>query len=147
MNAPDKPVFGEDDADAVYDPDEGRARRTRQGKVKEPVAVVEDVRAAESCTLRENYEHLLSNSFDLSFTAAAPPGTQDPSSSQAEGFLDDPFFSDGMDLGGDLGDELAKELGEGWGLPSYVSTAQSNNFLPSLIELLLLSNLCSTITQ
>jgi meiotic recombination protein REC8 len=31
--------------------------------------------------------------------------------------LDDNFFgvSDGLDVGGNIGDELARELGEGWG--------------------------------
>ncbi len=102
----------------VYDPDDvDGSKKTRPDKAKEPNVVVENVRAAESCTLKENYEHLLSNSFDLSFTGAVLFGPQDPSSSQAEGFQEDPFFSDGMDLGGELGDELARELGEGWGVP------------------------------
>lgn len=44
-----------------------------------------------------------------------------PSSSQFDGTfgfgLDDNFFgvSDGLDVGGGIGDELARELGEGWG--------------------------------
>ncbi|KAF9044550.1 hypothetical protein BDZ89DRAFT_1059027 [Hymenopellis radicata] len=113
INDKTRPEENDEDPDDV----DARSKKTRPDKAKEPNAVVENMRAAESCTLKENYEHLLSNSFDLSFTGAVPHGTQDPSSSQAEGFLDDPFF-DGLDLGGELGDELARELGEGWGVPN-----------------------------
>jgi meiotic recombination protein REC8, fungi type len=48
------------------------------------------------------------------------PGDFQPSSSQFDGGfgfgLDDNFFgaSDGLDVGG-IGDELARELGDGWG--------------------------------
>lgn len=68
--------------------------------------------------LNESHDHLLSGSFDLTFTR---DGGLLPSSSQFdEGFgfaFDDNFFSasDGLDLGGEIGDELARELGEGWG--------------------------------
>jgi len=52
----------------------------------------------------------------LSFNGS---GGVDPSSSQVEGGFefDDNLFpaSDGLDVGGGLGDELARELGEGWG--------------------------------
>ena len=68
-------------------------------------------------TLREHHDHLFSNSFDLSFNTNAG---MDPSSSQVGGSfaLDDIFLSasDGLDVGEGLGDDLAKELGEGWGI-------------------------------
>ena len=71
-------------------------------------------------TLNENLEQVLSGSFDVSFLGSA--SGMDPSSSQIDGafgfdgFDDNPFIvDDGIDLGGDIGDELAKELGEGWG--------------------------------
>lgn len=62
-------------------------------------------------TLEENLEQLLSGSFDASFLGGAP-GEQEPFSSS----IDDGFgFGDCEDFGlGDIGDELAKELGEGW---------------------------------
>ncbi|KAJ8083983.1 R8 protein [Marasmius tenuissimus] len=87
----------------------------------------EDVRA-DACTLREHHDHLLSASFDLSFQAN-PEGI-DPSSSQMEPAfeLDDNFFqvSDGLGLCLDdgLADELARELGDGWGAPLRVEERQ-----------------------
>lgn len=53
-----------------------------------------------------------------------------PSSSQIDaGFgygFDDNFFgmSDGLELGGDIGDELARELGEGWGAAPNMPMAE-----------------------
>lgn len=107
--------LGEGEADDDYDPKHAHVKKAGKNKANEPQ---EDVRA-NACTLKEHHDHLLSNSFDLSFSASQIPlgGGQDTSSSQAEGFLNDPFFSDGLDLGGDMGDELARELGEGWGAP------------------------------
>ena len=67
-------------------------------------------------TLNENHAHLLSASFDTSLNG----NLAIPSSSQFDagfGFaFDDNFFgmSDGLDIGGEIGDELARELGEGW---------------------------------
>lgn len=75
-------------------------------------------------TLKEHHDHLLSNSFDLSLSGTGGAGSaRDVFSSQAEpGFaLDDNLFpglDEGLDLdiGFGLGDELARELGEGWGV-------------------------------
>jgi meiotic recombination protein REC8 len=69
-------------------------------------------------TLKEHHDHLLSVPFDASFTGN---DAIDISSSQLDGGFgfDDNFFfggdSDGLDLGGGIGDELARELGSGWG--------------------------------
>jgi hypothetical protein len=45
------------------------------------------------------------------------------SSSQLGGFgFDDNIFGgDDLDMGGGIGDELARELGEGWGAPLSVN--------------------------
>ncbi|KAK0465040.1 Rec8 like protein-domain-containing protein [Desarmillaria tabescens] len=124
----------EDMPDAEYNP-KGKQSKSKSKLSKpqaSPPAVAEDVRA-ELCTLKENYDHLLSASFDLSFSGNAPGFSQDPSSSQVDGgFMNDPFFSDGADLGGLLGDELARELGEGWGgTPTKAIDTGRRNILES----------------
>ncbi|KAL1741877.1 Rec8 like protein-domain-containing protein [Schizophyllum fasciatum] len=94
--------------DEDYDPKSGR-----RAKAKGAAAAPEDeVLRADKHTLREHHDHLLSASYDFSFSGA------DPSSSQVDHafLLQDDIFDvpDAFDLGG-LGDELARELGEGWG--------------------------------
>lgn len=91
--------------DDEFDPSGPVVKKNRQKKS----TLTEDVRA-DNHTLQEHHDHLLSASFDLSFSASGSYDSQpDP--------LDDMLFplDDGIDLGGVLGDELAKELGEGWG--------------------------------
>lgn len=97
--------------DADFDPSQLiSSKKPKSKKVLPP----EEVRA-EAVTLKENHEHLLSNSFDISFSGSQ--SLLGLSSSQAGGMIDD-FFGpdDALDLEG-FGDELARELGEGWGLP------------------------------
>lgn len=66
---------------------------------------------ATACTLPENPDFLLANSFDASFGGS---GTTKLSSSQTGAFgFDDTF--DGLDIGEGVGDDLVRELGEGWG--------------------------------
>lgn len=66
---------------------------------------------ATLCTLPENHDFLLANSFDASFGGS---GTTKLSSSQTGGLgFDDTF--DGLDIGEGVGDDLVRELGEGWG--------------------------------
>jgi meiotic recombination protein REC8, fungi type len=62
---------------------------------------------------------LLSTSFDASFSGSGNL-LLDLSSSQMDygfGFDNDFFAENDLDLGLDIGDELARELGEGWGVP------------------------------
>ncbi|KAI0309026.1 hypothetical protein OF83DRAFT_1089355, partial [Amylostereum chailletii] len=99
----------EDESDDEY----GRPKK----KPKKPSAV-ENVRA-NLHTLDENLEQMLSGSFDASFMSGAAGGGEQ--SSQVDDgygfnvFEDNPFVAaDGFDLG-QIGDELANELGEGWG--------------------------------
>ncbi|KAK0208222.1 Rec8 like protein-domain-containing protein [Desarmillaria ectypa] len=122
----------EDIPDAEYNPNGKQPKSKPKPSKPSPPAIAEDVRA-ELCTLKENYNHLLSTSFDLSFSGNAPELSQDPSSSQVDGgFMNDPFFSDDADLGGLLGDELARELGEGWGgTPAKALDADRRNILES----------------
>jgi meiotic recombination protein REC8, fungi type len=71
--------------------------------------------------LNENHEHLLSASFDASFGALWSEDGHGPSSSEVHAgfdFLDPGLFGVGDEHGleGGIGDELAQELGEGWGM-------------------------------
>ncbi|OCH96110.1 hypothetical protein OBBRIDRAFT_718943 [Obba rivulosa] len=104
----------QDESDEEFDP---KAKKTKQkGKGKErPSSVVEDPRA-NRYTLDEHHNLLLSGSFEAPFNATGFGGVA-PSSSQFDGgfgFDDNLFDPAAMDLG-DIGDDLAKELGEGWG--------------------------------
>lgn len=87
-----------------------------RGKLK-AVPLAENARA-DLHTLNENHEHILSASFDVSMNGS---GVLPLSSSQFDGGfgydLTDNLFGapDGLDVGGGIGDELARELGEGWG--------------------------------
>jgi meiotic recombination protein REC8 len=68
-------------------------------------------------TLDESTEQFLSASFDASFLSSSG-GAWDPSFILPDGgfsFDDNPFAGDDLDVGGGIGDELARELGEGWG--------------------------------
>ncbi|KAF8213061.1 Rec8 like protein-domain-containing protein [Mycena galopus ATCC 62051] len=96
-----------------------------KGKNKAPQPAEEP--RADRFTLQEHHDHLLSNSFDLSFNGNGV----DPSSQNGGGFaLDDIFLAapDGLDIGDGLGDDLAKELGEGWGIfPDNANDMQLDN--------------------
>ena len=85
---------------------------------KKPPSTAEQPRAGatQQHTLDEHYDHLLSNSLDLSFHGSIPGHGLDMSSSQVDGGLGFEDFgpSDYLDIGV-VGDELARELGEGWG--------------------------------
>ncbi|KAJ4486110.1 Rec8 like protein-domain-containing protein [Lentinula aciculospora] len=83
-----------------------------------PPPLTEQVRA-EMVTLKEHHDHLLSNSFDLSFYGSQRSGF-DVSSSQAEpafAFTENLLtgIDDGIGIDLGLGDDLVRELGEGWG--------------------------------
>ncbi|KAJ7169912.1 Rec8 like protein-domain-containing protein [Mycena filopes] len=99
----------EPESDDEFHPKSKSKKANRKNKAPQPA---EDPRA-DMYTLKEHHDHLLSNSFDVSFHG------HDPSSSQIGGgfALDDVFLaaSDALDVGDGLGDDLAKELGEGWG--------------------------------
>ncbi|KAF8905571.1 Rec8 like protein-domain-containing protein [Gymnopilus junonius] len=103
------PMFEDDDDD--LDPNSNKKRRA--DACQKAVPQVEMVRK-EAHTLEENHNHLLSASFDLSFTqeGAQAPGV---SSSQPDVAFDNFLpFSDGLDFADGLGDDFARELG--WGL-------------------------------
>ncbi|KAJ6604638.1 hypothetical protein DFH09DRAFT_316557 [Mycena vulgaris] len=114
LNIGGQPQLEEVESEDEFDPKVKSKKSSRKIKAPQPA---EDLRA-DIYTLKEHHDHLLSNSFDLSFDANG--GVMDPSSSQMSGgfALDDVFMaaSDALDIGEGLGDDLAKELGEGWGL-------------------------------
>jgi meiotic recombination protein REC8 len=97
--------------EAESDDDEyGRPKKKAKPRDKRPLSNPEMGRAAMH-TLEENLEQIMSGSFDASFLGGASGEQELFSSSLDEGF----GFGDCDDFGlGDIGDELAKELGEGW---------------------------------
>ncbi|KAH9065734.1 Rec8 like protein-domain-containing protein [Lactarius vividus] len=98
------------EAESDDDDEYGKPRGKVKSRDRRPLPHPEMERATMH-TLDENLEQIMSGSFDVSFLGD-PPGEQKPFSSS----MDDGFgFADGEDFGlGDIGDELAKELGEGW---------------------------------
>lgn len=98
----------ENDSDSDYHP---TAMKTK-GKVTTSTLPpnAEFLRAA-AYTLPENHDFVLANSFDESFGGSR---TTRLSSAQTGGFgFDDTF--DGLDIEEGIGDDLVRELGEGWG--------------------------------
>jgi len=106
-------------ADDGSDDEYGRPKKTLKKRSKQPKAA-SDASRPEQHTLDESLEHMLSRSFEASFLDSGGGGAAG-SSSFIEGGLDfgvdlDPFLSDlHIDFDGGIGDEIAKELGEGWG--------------------------------
>jgi meiotic recombination protein REC8 len=102
-----------------FDP-KAKAKQAKQKNKSQAFPVSEETRA-DLYTLKEHHhEHLFSSSFDASFHGSG--GALHPSSSQADGaFAFDDYFLDGIDgfdVTRELGAELARELGEGWGSPA-----------------------------
>lgn len=105
-------IPGDDTSDEEYNPTK-RPKKRQRGI--QSVSVVERGRA-EMHTLEENHEFFLSAPLDGSFSGGYD-GVGPPSSLPGLGLRDD--FLDGIDIG----DELAQELGEGWGGPSSAQAA------------------------
>ena len=106
-------------SDDDFDPTCKKPKSKGKQKQKEPPlsATAEHGRALH--TLEEHHNHLLTAAFDGSLTGSVQggPGFAASSSQVDGGFgFDDNLFAlpDGMG-GADIGDELAQELGEGWG--------------------------------
>lgn len=97
-------------SDDEYDPI--TKKKTKKGK-NTPISQTGAARV-NLYTLSENYDHLLSQSFDASFHDSGL-GIAGTSSSQAAFGFDDDFLG-GMDAENEIGDELARELGAEWGL-------------------------------
>lgn len=106
-----------EESDDEFDPTAKKAKQKGKPRSKPPSSAIENARA-NLHTLDEHHDHLLSGSFDASFNGSGFGGIV-PSSSQIDGGLDfnDDLFAlpGGLDFGGDFGDDLARELGEGWG--------------------------------
>jgi hypothetical protein len=117
----DNDFLSEDDG--IFDPE---TQNKRRAKASAKVAPRAEVARKETHTLDEHHDHLLSASYELSFSQPGPLGAEGPSSSQLEASYENffPFF-DGLDLGDGLGDDLARELG--WDV-SPVKSVRSNRF-------------------
>ncbi|GJE86137.1 Rad21/Rec8 family protein [Phanerochaete sordida] len=106
-----------------YDPKSGR--KTKRKRVKpSSISVAEEARA-NLHILQEDHSYLLSNSL---VEDDQNVGGIIPSSSQFGGFQFGDDYLDGVDLGGDIGDELAKELGDDWGLSQRDAPLPSQGF-------------------
>jgi meiotic recombination protein REC8, fungi type len=104
-----------DQDDQDFDPTN---KRPKQKKKPRHIASMENLRT-NLHILNEDLSHILSNSFEASFSEQNSGMLGIDLSSQSVGafaFEDDIFGAlQDLDLGGDIGDELARELGEGWG--------------------------------
>ncbi|KAI0825105.1 Rec8 like protein-domain-containing protein [Trametes gibbosa] len=106
--------------DEDFDPKAKRAKSKGKQRQKDAPssAIVEHARGLH--TLDEHHGHLLVDSFSGSIGGSAALGGPGPSSSQFDGGFglgfDDNLFGlpEGV-AGADIGDELARELGDGWG--------------------------------
>ena len=137
-------IAEEDGSDDEY----GRPRRKSKPQVKRPLPHTEVGRTTRH-TLDENLDQMMSGSFDASFLSGGDREQCSFSPRMDTGF--DFGDSDGFGFG-DIGDELAKELGEGWasapfqpklvlssqprgkshGVPLDLLRMQSTNFLSVL---------------
>ena len=113
-----------EDDDGDFDPE---TQNKRRAEASAKVAPRVETARKETHTLDEHHDHLLSASYELSFSQPGPLGAEGPSSSQVEASFEDFFpFLDGLDLGEGLGDDLARELG--WDV-SPVKSVRSNRFV------------------
>jgi hypothetical protein len=116
----EKALEDDDHNDAEFNP---KAKKGKQKSKPASLSLLERPRA-NAYTLDEHPELLLSASFDASLQGSAGAGGWDLSSSQLGGgfgFDDNIFGCDDLDVGGGIGDELARELGEGWGAPPSIN--------------------------
>ncbi|KAH8100703.1 Rec8 like protein-domain-containing protein [Cristinia sonorae] len=103
----------ESESDGEYDPINKKKKDKKKDKAKEPALSHTGAARGNLHTLEENYDYLLSASFDASFHDTGF-GVVGASSSQA-GFGFEEDFLGGMDAENDIAEELARELGAGWG--------------------------------
>ena len=97
------------DSDYEYHPTTKTKGKTAASSA--PPVNAERLRAT-ACTLPDNHDFLLANSFDASFGGS---GATKVSFSQIGSFVFDDTF-DGLDIEEGVGDDLVRELGEGWGV-------------------------------
>jgi meiotic recombination protein REC8, fungi type len=102
----------EEESDEEYDPRGGK-KHPKESRAKASSVSLAEQGRGELHTLQEDHNYLLSSPLDDAFQDGAGIG---PSSSQLDGFRFSDDFLEGMDLGGDIGDELARALGDGWGV-------------------------------
>ncbi|KAH9944356.1 uncharacterized protein BXZ73DRAFT_87270 [Epithele typhae] len=113
-----KPTQQEQDSDDDFDPKGKKPRSTRpQGDTNAPSSAVQEQGRALH-TLDDRHRNVLFGAIGASLTGSIhePPGFAASSSQAGGGFsLDDIFDLPEGATGIDIGDELARELGEGWG--------------------------------
>ena len=102
--------------DEEYDP-KARSKTQKRKKVASEAIPPpsSEVGRPNLYTLPEDHSHIFSNSMDLSFSGDAGFAVLS-SQVDAYGFDDNLFGAPGIAVDGpDIADELARELGEGWG--------------------------------
>ncbi|KAG2061826.1 hypothetical protein BDR06DRAFT_1015869 [Suillus hirtellus] len=104
----------EGSSDDEYNPKAKRPKGKGKQSAVAPASTAENARA-NAHTLNENHDLFLANSFDASFGGSG--ANMIPSSQNNTFGFDDSFFGafDGLDIGEGVGDDLVRELGEGWG--------------------------------
>ncbi|KAI0094873.1 Rec8 like protein-domain-containing protein [Irpex rosettiformis] len=115
----DERTRGDEENDTNDDEDEFGVKKKGKKKSRAKASSISQVEHARADlhTLQEHTDFLLSSSFDASFGIDGFGGLI-PSSSQLGGYMGfEDNFLEGLDIGDDIGAELAKELGDGWGMP------------------------------
>ncbi|EJF66721.1 hypothetical protein DICSQDRAFT_151165 [Dichomitus squalens LYAD-421 SS1] len=118
---------GEEGSDDEFDPKSKKPKSKGKQKQKDASTLVTAEHPRALHTLEENHNYLLAAALEASLSGSVRGGTGiDASSSAVDGQFgfDDSVFAFPENAGGlDIGDELARELGEGWGVPVSASGA------------------------
>lgn len=104
----------EGSSDDEYNPKSKRPKGKGKQSAVAPASAAENARA-NAHTLNENHDLFLTNSFDASFGGSG--ANMIPFSQNHTFGFDDSFFGafDGLDIEEGVGDDVVRELGEGWG--------------------------------
>lgn len=123
LNFPVPDVSSDDD----YDPRAQKQKRKTKGRNSGmPSSSVAEAARANTHTLDESHEFLFPHTLDGSSCGSA---AMIPSSKLGGFGFDDAFFGafDGLDITEGIGDDLLKELGEGWGISPAKSKAEEKS--------------------
>ena len=117
--------------DGDYDPKaKGKTQKKKKVVAEAMPPPSSEIGRPNLYTLPEDHSHMLSTSMDLSFSGDVGFVAL-PSQVDAYGFDDNLFGAPGIVADGlDIADELARELGEGWGggqTIEYVSGVEANH--------------------
>ncbi|KAF5390234.1 hypothetical protein D9757_002956 [Collybiopsis confluens] len=126
-----------DEDDQEYSPDAlSKSKKKKTAATNRPPSSTEGARA-DLVTLKEHHDYLLSNSFDLAFDTSQGGGDVAPHSEAIFHPEYDlfPGIDEGMDIDFGIGDDLARELGEGWGGSPVKNTNQDRMIISDPVQL------------